>query len=269
MCLPKTPYVAESASVSPRQVTAPESSDEGPARFRVNLFHRNHLLQSFVVQARIAPEEEGRDETALGATLEFPRTARFTNLDALKPRALCVGVNADPQGGHTFMLKRGGQAFGLPLSEKILEDAVAKFRGILLDAVRGPDRKPRFSTWPEANAMRSPDLDSVLRALAIQGGALHQAVFIRGGRALEKELRAIAEDLGETPVQVVRHDPSVTFPWSILYDFGLPEMKVGEPQAAVCLGSLEQPPCSHVRGTTCSASAASGASGKASSNCWP
>jgi hypothetical protein len=207
------------------------------AELRIGLYHKNHLLQSFVLEAKIgAGEYVSGDARQVQVRLNFSRTARFTNLPELAPRDLGIGVNQDQGGGtHSFMFKRGNEALPVHLTESVVRDQVQKFRQILQEATFDAQGGARFATYPEPGTPPSPDFAEVIRQLADLGNELYQAVFIRAPKPMQTELRAVAGNV-DTTIQVVRHDPNFAFPWPILYDFQLPQKIAGAQPPPVCMG---------------------------------
>lgn len=224
---------------------APER--KGKARLRVKVYYRNQLLQSFLLEAVIADQEQKAEKPspALRVDLAYSRTARFTNLEVFKERALSIGVNQDPEGGsHLFMFKVGKAAEAIDVSEKILDEQIGKFRKLLQDATVDAKGRPRFPTALPPVAPPGEDFYQVIRDLAEAGSNLYDALLVRLSPALEERFQQIARSADGT-LQIMRDDPSYVFPWSILYDFGLPERIVGGPPAPVCLGGEEGKPCAH------------------------
>jgi len=219
----------------------------GPARLRIKVYHRNQLLQSFLLEAAVTRLEErvSRPSPALRVSLVYSRTARFTNLGDFKTRALSVGVNQDPDGGsHLFMFKVGKAAEAIDITEEILNEQIGRFRKLLLDATRDSRGQPRFPTSLAPNATPSEEFCQAIRDLADAGGELYDTLLVRMSPELKQRLDQVARSEDQT-LQVVRDDPNFVFPWPILYDFGQPEQVVGGPPAPVCLGLAAGKPCSH------------------------
>jgi hypothetical protein len=232
-------------------ITAPQR--QGEATLWAGIYHRNHLLQSFVLEAQVGPVgpvgpvefggppiAAAGGKPALQVRLDLARTERFTNLEDLGPRRLALGVGKSDGGTHTLMLKCDQTAQSLGLSEAVLGEQVEKFRRILKDA--SYDSKtglPRFPTVSTGSANgRTPEFESVIRQLADLGRDLQRAIWERAGQALRKELNRVAGQSDET-LQIIRHDPNFVFPWPILYDFKTPLKVKGGKLAPVCLGFAE------------------------------
>jgi hypothetical protein len=230
------------------KVLAPAQA--GPARLRVCLYHHNHMVQSFLVTAEVAEAEAGHEAQVPRAELEFSRSERFTNLEALTPRALCIGVNQDAGGStHTVMVK-GQQAGSFHLTEQLLAAEVARFRAILKQAAVKNGNQPGFPSFPAPGQVPSPEYDEVIRQLAEWGGKMFHALFGRAPPPMEETLRGLTREQ-DTTIQIVRHDPNFILPWTALYDFRLPDRPEGEPPPPVCNGFMKtdtgEAPCGHRR----------------------
>lgn len=217
------------------ELTAPQLA---AAELRIGIYHRNHLLQCFILEAQLS-EARWQYSEALAVTvrLKFSRTARFTNLDQLAPRALSISVNQDRESSsHTFMLKLNEQAEPLKLTEAIINEAQKNFRQMLQAATADSTGNPRFATFPAPGAPPSPEFEAELRKLADFGHQLYQAIFIRSDKKMRPKLRELAARADDT-IQIVRLDPNFAFPWPVLYDFALPPKIAGASPAPVCLGT--------------------------------
>lgn len=231
-------------------IRAPDQT--GPARLRLKVYHENQLLQSFVLEAEVAEEEElaKSPEPLLHVDLAYTRTARFANLGDFKPRALSIGVNQDADGSHLFQFKVGNAADAVKLSEEILETQMERFRRILERATLDANKGARFPTYPEPGTPPSEEFFQVIRELAEAGHELHRALFGRLNGDLKNRLRAVAAS-GKGTLQFVRDDPNFVFPWTVIYDFGLPARIAGAEPLPVCLGVDPVDParrCSHKSG---------------------
>jgi hypothetical protein len=208
----------------------------GSARLRVAVYHGNHLLQSFVLNAWIGTRDESH--SPLGFALEFSRTAKFANIEELGPRAVSIGVNSDSltaAATHSLHVKSDEAAYSVTLTEKLMADQVAAYRTLLSNATRDGHGNARFDTYPEPGAPIPPLFHEIMREFAEFGTRLHNALFMRLGRAFRDRLRTLASSRDEV-IQVVRFDPNFVFPWAAVYDFPLPTSVVGAPPPEVCPG---------------------------------
>jgi hypothetical protein len=139
----------------------------------------------------------------------------------LAPRALSIGVNQNrDETAHTFMLKRNDEAEPLDLTEAIVSDQQKTFREMLQKATVDSTKRPRFATFPKPGEAPSVEFEEEIRKLADFGRGLYRAIFIRSGKKMQKELRAIAASADDT-IQIVRLHPNFAFPWPALHDFHL------------------------------------------------
>ncbi|NOT58754.1 MAG: hypothetical protein HOP19_00860 [Acidobacteria bacterium] len=210
------------------------------AELRIGIYHRNHLLQSFLLEAQVGADEWiDSPSPQVTVRLNFSRTARFTNLPSLTPRALSIGVNQNPATNeHAFMLKRDSDTLLFPVTEKIIADQQETFRKLLREATTDAQGNPRFPTYPAAGTPPSEEFNQVIRELADLGGALHHALFVRADKKMQKALREIAA-ITDDIIQIVRHDPNFAYPWPVIYDFQLPTKIAGAPAPPVCLGGVD------------------------------
>ena len=221
------------------RVRAPE--EVGHAQLRILIYHRNHLVQSFLLDAEIRPSEQRQEQApALGVRLEFSRTERFENLNDLKARALSIGLNQGPGATHQLTVKGDGAMGELNLPPSVFDKRTQAVRTILEVATRDPADPEQSRKWPSLSPglPPSPELADVIRNLAERGRDLYQALFERvavDNVPLRKALVRIARG-EDKPIQVVRHSSETVFPWTLLYDFRLPKRNgQGQPEA-VCLG---------------------------------
>lgn len=221
------------------QVRAPQTT--GRAQLRICVYYRNHLLQSFLLDAEVAEKEDRRQEVQTQFKLEFSRTSRFTNLPELGARGLSIGANRlDSTGTHQIIVKGDQSAGVLDLGDEAFTKAMKEVRGLLREATVDPqdDRKPRPYPGVSAGIRPSPEFTQFLREFAKVGNSLYRALFraSRSNRPFLGSLDRIRKSSGQT-LQVVRFHERFVFPWTMLYDFDLPSANGGE----VCL----DPGCSH------------------------
>jgi hypothetical protein len=221
---------------------APMSREPVQAMARIVLYHQNHVVQAFRVSARIAPEGTAAydAEEGLRAELEFSRTARFENLDELRPRRISVGVN-ESGGNHRILVKGDGAAYEVLVAERALEKAAARYRQTLYAATYDAKGAPRFDHEAPVGTPPPPELADVLRTLAKDGRGLWRKLFARRG-PLQERLRTLSRERDRV-IQIVRLDPNYALPWTGLYDFLLPD---DLSNAEVCIGvTATGEPCSH------------------------
>jgi len=224
-------------------VRAPEQL--GPARLRLVIYHKNHLVQAFRLDAQVAAEESHADAHVLVVHLERSRSSRLDNVERLGPRALSIGVNQDPGGTHSLCVKATGAAKPLSVGETALTDALDRMRSLLRGLTLDPNGDPTFLVEPAPNALPTAAAEDALRRLAELGWELFQGVFQSAKDAqLKQALRELAKDADKT-IQIVRFDRRFSFPWALVYDRALPTIPVDDPPALVCWGGTAANPCNH------------------------
>ena len=143
----------------------------------------------------------------------------------------------------------------------------------ILDAATYLDRQRQVARYPArvaTNAEAEAVFDKTIRELAVVGRNLYRGMFIGRSRSTET-LRLLRAEANHT-IQVVRHDREAIVPWSVMYDYPIPEQISGVQPEAVCLGQGPgvQPairPSRHVPTDTESRVSASTVSG-AFDMCW-
>lgn len=207
----------------------------GRAQARLAIYHENHLLQSFLLDAVVDQESVFNPEGAQ-VRLSFSRTERFANLADLPPRAISIGVNESPGGEtHRFMVKSTTDAQPLRLPETVIADQIKTFRDILLNATVDSSNEPRFNTYIPAGTPPTAEFHEVVRKLADVGNELFRRVFKEASGPMRDEMRRLAKSSDET-IQVIRHNANYAFPWTVMYDFKTPDLRPGDPLPPVCLG---------------------------------
>jgi hypothetical protein len=193
----------------------------GTAELRVVLYHRNNLLQSFVLSAQIAAQPSAAAATtndpAVVVRLSASGVADFKVWQPPPPRKLSVAMNDDATpGAHTLMAKVDGAAIESRVDPKVIEDMTSRFAAIAQDIGKGE----RF--------------EICVRRLAQIGSDLRSFLLLRGGELADclEELRT-----AERPhtVQFARHGSRTNLPWQLLYDLRVP-LDDDFDTAPICLG---------------------------------
>jgi hypothetical protein len=194
---------------------------EGASWLRVSIYHRNNLLETFLLELLVEAAERIHPRTVLSAHLQHSATRDWGNLDALGGRALSLTLNADPAGGHRLFLKGHDAAATLPVDEKREEALTADVRQTLTMLV---DRKlgSAAAVWK----------------LASKGGELVRRLFEQADDSAKAALGLVAQSADQT-VQVVRANLDRAVPWSLVYDWPLPRVLYGAPDPPVCFGRTE------------------------------
>jgi hypothetical protein len=211
------------------QVRAP--GRYGNAQLRITVHHRNHLVQSFLLSAKVAESETAGGE--LQVRQEFARSEEFTNLDLLQQRDFFIGFNQG-QTTHELMVKADQVSTELNLSATAYDQAVKDLRQALCDAIIIPNLKlARTYAKVAPGNPPSADASNAFRSLAKLGQAVYRAMFsgLRGSaRKSLVRLQASVRD----KIQIVRFDARAAFPWTLLYDWDLPDDRYTP--SPVCLG---------------------------------
>lgn len=200
--------------------------------------YRNHLVQSFLLSARIDPfpvGSTGADVPAIQAKFDMSQTAHFANVAALQPRILSLTLNDSGEGStHRLMLKRGGHAGAVQFTEKQMEGALAEARSVLEGlSWNKAGTGPRFDgTVDTAAQTLSPEFRAALADLVRVGSELRRLLWVDAATELKADLRMVRETANQT-IQVTRLNQSYHFPWTLIYDFRTPKA-----DAAICEGFL-------------------------------
>lgn len=138
--------VGDGSAVVERQPGGPESTQTrlhlavrtpdrpGPARMRCNLYCRQVLLQSRLVEVEVSDEERSTAGQALRVTLDFAVVSQLKreNLEALQARALSLLVNDNGNGTHGFRFFAGTEfKHDATLSGDVLGEALEQARAAL------------------------------------------------------------------------------------------------------------------------------------------
>jgi hypothetical protein len=208
----------------------------GPATFRVLLYYGNQLLQAFLFKSVVTTSEERRSDSPTEVELEFSQTSRFANLDRLEPRALSIVANDNLNGTHEFFLR--GESIGkAPLGDDAYVLAMEEFRAILKQASLEPDTDNQPRSFPRtlAGDPASDVATEFLVQMANKGHDTYKAMFtdLLEGTPLPPAISSLREPQNDgTTIQIVRFQKRTVIPWSLLYDYDLPEIRTGK----VCLG---------------------------------
>jgi hypothetical protein len=240
-------------------VRAPETS--GPASLRVHLYYRNHLVQSYLLDAEISANgETAANEPVLKVTLAYTRVRKLEDAENLQPRALSIAMNDSGRASHELILKGDDEVSAeFELKESAFDTEVQKFRRTLDTAARDPANPGNGRVYPQIAAGAAPSVDvaNTVRAFARQGYNLYEAMVARvpqRNTKMRQQLIDLAQD-HDKKIQVVRMSPNDTFPWNLIYDFDLPTPRAGAPESPVCLGTVIDAsgapvPCGHTSSTS-------------------
>lgn len=227
-------------------ITAPLAP--GRARLRIAVYYdanlglgnepacyHNHLVQSFLLEALIAEEPRWESADVTVVRLEFSRTNAFTDFGQHDRRIASIAVNSSNADTHTLMLKEAGTIASLGVSEQLMQKQLEVVRASLFNATTVEGAGAKLSARFPEGAQHGAEFDTVVRDLADKGRALHRRIFSSGLDQVQDVLRTIKSSVDEV-VQVVRLQDDFYFPWTLLFDYPLPERITGQPDKPVCDG---------------------------------
>ncbi|HEX5724793.1 MAG TPA: C25 family cysteine peptidase [Longimicrobiaceae bacterium] len=230
----RQPHGAPTGGGRPRRlrfgVRAPDAP--GEHRLRANLYHRQTLLQSWLVRARV--DAEPRDDAgALRADLDYvlSRTLASGRVARLSPHRLSLLMNSNGDGSHSFFFA-GEQEFRsqATLDGQALQDLLDETRKALRRAAWGSE-----ASWTGGEGYRYADgkldrerLRADLVSLALKGRLFHHTLANRlaGSREQALALRELMRTPGLVQVANRRHAAHVV-PAALLYDY--PALDRGAP----------------------------------------
>ncbi|GAA5094355.1 hypothetical protein GCM10025760_25490 [Microbacterium yannicii] len=199
-------------------------------RLRVLIYFRSHLLQALTIDAALTAHERSR-RRGVKTRVQFSRSTAFADLDTTPKRLLALATNEDLRAAtHSFMFETGR---GIHLTETLTSRARDAFTDFLGDV---------GSQLGGQGAMGSAEFDTAVRNLATTGHDLWLKLFTELGESTEGELERVRESAKGT-VQLTRFEPAFCFPWSMLYDWDLPESSNALAAATVCRGIVDGALC--------------------------
>ncbi len=200
-------------------------------RVRVLIYFRSHLLQALTIDAPLEKHEAWTPGRGLKARVQFSRSVAFTDLDSTPERLLSVATNDDLQGPtHSFMFETG-QA--VRVTEKMTTIARDAFTDFLADAA---------SRLAGQESLASADFDDTVRGLVKSGRDLWNMLFSQSGASTQTALTRVRRTAHGT-VQFTRLAPAFSFPWSMMYDWSIPESEADFTGSRVCVGVVDGAPC--------------------------
>jgi hypothetical protein len=210
---------------------------QGAFRLRCNIYHRQTLLQSRLIEARVT-ESSRPLKRALRSTLDYTLTKSLAppQLEGLGAHRLSVMLNENGQGnvGLRFF---GEQEFkaDAAFDDHELQDLIAQARAGLRRAAWG-DEDP----WTNTKAYRydgEPSFDRLkgdLVMLAKKGYAFYDTVIDRfsGGPKQSKDLAALMRVPGQVQI-ALKESPRHILPAGLLYDYPL-DNGLNDNEYAIC-----------------------------------
>ena len=210
------------------------------ASLRVCIFHKNNLLQAFILRAILGKEVRYTQDSAIRVTLDLSTSQKFTNIDALKPRGLYIGVNDNGSGDHSLFIKKekfAKEIRGLNLS--VIKNAQEKFRELLATA-SFEGKVQKYSPTAKPGDFISDSFYKDVRAFAKFGIECYSNIFDSNDEELKDKLRDFKQS-SDKDITIGRHDLNFSFPWPLLYDFPIETPKKGHPDHPVCMGQKLDP----------------------------
>ncbi len=214
-------------------IRTPQKTDR--AQLRVGIFHKNNLLQAFLLDAKISSVNTIPIEDAISVTLDLSTSAKFSNLDKMKSPDIFIGMNKNLDNTNALFIKKDSFVLEVPqLSAFVYDDAQKEFRELLSGAYFDEDNESRFRI-SEGKISFNGDFKSVVGKLGRFGYEYYRKMFNEGGE-LEEQLKKIsASSLPVPKIQIGRHNSNYSFPWPMLYDFDAPP-PVADESYPICYG---------------------------------
>jgi hypothetical protein len=207
-------------------------AEPGFRTMRCSIYHRETLVQSRLVRARVTVEVETHDD-ALASTLDYTlsRTLRPEYLRSLPDHRLSLMLNQNEDGSHGFFFK-GQQDFRstAALSELQVQGMIDRARKAMRKIAWGGEDEwtPELNYLYHDGAVNLDRLRDDLLTLAINGMRLYHRIAsqLADGRERAIELRRLMQTPGQ--VQIVNKvSPSHLLPASLFYDYD--ELETGAP----------------------------------------
>lgn len=223
---------------------APEST--GMAALRICIFHKNTLLQAFILEATIAYEAENALERQLKCYFDLGTSASFDNINELPKRDLYIGINAAGNGSHNLFIKKDNVAEQINgITEAKITSTQVELQH-LLENIYFKGRESLFAADPENQLPMTEAFVRGVNQMARMGKDLHD--LIREG-AYTDSMKDLIFQIQKNPgmtISIARHNSNYAFPWSLLYDYDLSPLPGF--QHLVCTGEkIENIPDSHKR----------------------
>ncbi len=210
-------------------------ADTQLASMRVAVFHKNNLLQAFILTAEV---KEGRwleEDPALKVVLDLATSKKFTNLDKLKPRSLYIGVNENSNRSHSLFLKKEAMAKEISgLNETLIADTQKKLSELLKSTYFQNNYQQYLATAKPGDPI--PEIFySAVRKFAKFGSSCYSHIFLSNDTDLQKQLREFIKS-SDDDITIGRHEINFSYPWPLMYDYDISEPAYGMPDHPVCLG---------------------------------
>ncbi|NLR62473.1 hypothetical protein HGH93_30555 [Chitinophaga polysaccharea] len=230
--------LAGESMVSTFDLVAPK---EGKiASLRIGVFHRNVLLQSFILEARMAGWITFSLYPAISVRLDVASSGKFDNLSELKERSLFIGVNGNQNGTHSIFFKKEEVAEEITgINQGDIEAAQTQFCALIRD-IYGGQEAPRYNLKELEGRPLSESFYEDVRKLARFGSGRYNLFFEPSKTPLGKKLKEIRA-LADQQITIARHQMDFAFPWAAIYDYPMPTDIEGSAPHPVCTGEPFDP----------------------------
>lgn len=210
------------------------------ASLRIGVFHRNVLLQSFILEARMGGWIPFSLNPVISVRLDVANSEKFDNLSELKERSLFIGVNGNQNGTHSIFFKKEEVAEEITgINEADIEAAQTQFCQLIRD-IYGGQEAPRYNLKELEGQPLSESFYDDVRKLARFGSGRYNLFFEPSKTSLGKKLKEI-RTLSDQQITIARHQMDFAFPWAAIYDYPMPTDIEGSSPHPVCTGEPFDP----------------------------
>ncbi|TWF40393.1 hypothetical protein FHW36_10475 [Chitinophaga polysaccharea] len=226
------------SKISTFDLVAPKEGEI--ASLRIGVFHRNVLLQSFILEARMTGWISFSLLPAISVRLDVANSGKFDNLSELKERSLFIGVNGNQDGTHSIFFKKEEVAEEITgINQADIEAAQTQFCELIRD-IYGGQEAPRYNLKELEGRPLSESFYEDVRKLARFGSGRYNLFFEPSKTPLGRKLKEIRV-LADQQITIARHQMDFAFPWAAIYDYPMPTDIAGSVPHPVCTGELFDP----------------------------
>ena len=199
----------------------------GEARLRLGVYYETNLVQSYLVVARVAPEQARMPEGAgdgWWSVCEYTLSSDLANLDDLSSRRVCLWIGEGREGSSRAGISGAdGVDLGpaLDINPALIQSALEHYRGLLYKTCFDPKSKePEYLYNKDHTPVDKETFGARLIDLAELGQMLYERLFgTERGRQVAEALHQIEASQSEPlVVQIARLTLDTVFPWAVLYD---------------------------------------------------
>jgi len=221
------PKGGSTPEVSFRVVTPVQT---GEVHLRLGVYYETNLVQSYLVTARVAPEQMRMPEGAgdgWWSVCEYTLSSDLANLDGLSSRRVCLWIGESKEGVSRAGISGAGGVDlgpGLDVNLTLIQSALEHYRDLLHKTCCDPESKdpeePEYLYKEDHTPLKEETFASRLLDLAELGQMLYERLFgTDRGRQVAEALHQIeASQTGPLVVQIARLTLDTVFPWAVLYD---------------------------------------------------